>query len=78
MAKTPTKILARIEYWESHGFPKMVSTTTKTYRQTVDKLQHSIDGTAMFASRKYSMPDFRLAVDRHALESFDPRYQLYK
>jgi hypothetical protein len=74
----PTMITGRIAYWESKGLPKMRSTESKIYKETVEKLKWSIEGKKMFADKKYPMLDFRLAVDRYAEEVFHPRNVLFK
>jgi len=76
MAKIPTKITARIDYWESKDLPKMRSTESKVYKQTVEKLRWLLNGEQMFAKEKHTMPDFRLAVDRYALQVFDEKYSI--
>jgi len=75
MAKTPTKITARIDYWESKGLSRMKSTKTQIYKTTVEKLGCLIDGAQMFKDEKHTMNDFRLSVNRFTLQALDPNYQ---
>ena len=72
---TPTKILKRIEYWESKGLPKMRSRKTKTWKETVEKIQWTIDGTHVYEGKPISMPQFKQAVNNHATKCFSPAYQ---
>ena len=74
MAKVPTKITARIEYWESKGLSKMKSTKTKTYKETIHKLAQLVDGIGIFGGTNYTMPDFKLSVDRHSSQVFSSNY----
>ena len=74
MAVTPTQVTGRIAYWESLGLPKMRSTESKTYKETVEKIKWTIEGKNMFVGRKYSMIDFRLAVTRHSIQALDNNF----
>jgi hypothetical protein len=74
----PTKISARIDYWESNELSKMTSKKTKTYKETIKKLGYLIDSRYMFEGMTHTMPDFRLAVDRFALKALNPEYQPIK
>lgn len=78
MAKIPTKITARIDYWESKGLSKMRSANSKIYKETVQKLGWLIDGTNAFKGEEHTMNDFRLSVDRFALQALSLEYQPIK
>jgi len=72
----PTAITGRIAYWESKGLPKMRSTESKIYKETVQKIRWLLNGERMFAKEQHNMIEWRSAVDRYAVETFDPRYSL--
>lgn len=74
MAKVPTKITSRISYWESKGLPKMKSTKSKIYKETVQKITWLLNGEKMFAEEQHTMIDWRLAVDRYAAQMLDERF----
>jgi hypothetical protein len=75
MALIPTKITARIDYWESKGLSKMKTKTSKTYKETVQKLSWLINRKYIFeGEERNTMLDFRTSVDRFALQTFDSNY----
>ena len=78
MALIPTKITARIDYWESKGLSKMRSTKTDTYKETIKKLGYLVNNQYMFENQQHTMPDFKLSVDRFTLQVLSPEYQPIK
>lgn len=75
MASIPTKITARIDYWESKGLSKMRSTNSKIYKETIKKLGYLVNSQYMFENEQHTMPDFKLSVDHFALQALSPEYQ---
>jgi len=72
------QIQERIDYWQSKGLPKMRSTNSKVYKETIEKLVYLINGTHMFRATKNSLDDFKTSVDRWALMALDPNFLPYK
>lgn len=70
----PTKILKRIDYWESKGLRKLKSKKSNIYKETVEKLTWLVNGTNVFENENHTMLDFRKSVDNFSLKALDPAF----
>jgi hypothetical protein len=70
----PSIYEVRINYWNSKGLRKSKPGNTKAFKDILEYLKDSINGTGVYVKRKITFKMFRKAVDNYTIAVFDSKF----